>query len=278
MKLDRAELIRLIEARPYEGFWKSNPGTEWFPISLGSGIAIVVIVSMGLNANVMVVTGKTRDLYWLFGGVVFGGLISGIGIFNLTRRKRYEVLMAKYKDEILAEDLVEALHFTNRWKAGMAIADELYLPQKEFGFGMVWLACQCGNRRFAESYRVLVGMEDGREVLELMRKAHLRVQHSDFLLGCWILPMYSSSRISNFVSKTIWNDPVVAAGNQKFVQGSIFLFFGVILCGMLLRHHWLGAEERDSRPYVRKLSVEDLKVLVGRGRLGRIAKAVLDSR
>jgi len=276
VKLDRAELIRLIEARPFEGFWKMNPGSEWFPIALGSGIAIVVIVSMGLNANVMVAAGKTRDLYWLFGGVVFGGLIAGIGIFNLTRRKRYEALMAKYKEEIRAEDLVEALHFTNRWKAGMAIAEELYLPQKDFGFGMVWLACQCGNRRFAESFRVLVGMEDGREVLENIRLAEKRTS----TFGCvpTIFLFANAFSLDDQLTQLIWKNPIDQRTYQYAVPAAFLIVF--FCCGAFsVWNQWrLRSELKSSQPVLQQLAVEELKVLVGLGRLGRIAKAVLEGR
>jgi hypothetical protein len=278
LKLDRAELIRLIEGRPTDGFLKSSTISDWVSVGGGSVIVFSIVITIGLRANAIILAGRTNSFGLFFLFLAFGVVLIGFGAWNLTRRKWYDRMMEKYGGEIRAGDLVEALHFTNRWRSGMAIAEQLYLPEKDFGFGMVWLACQCGNGRFAECDRVLTGMVGGQEVLKLMRRAERRVKGAGSLFGLWYLPYLLFGRLGKPLSEIIWKDPAVAAANRWIIEVIGLTIFGLAAASIIYRSWRLGPEEWECRPYLDQLPGDDLKVLVGWGRLGRVAKAVLEAR
>lgn len=278
MKLDRTELIRLIEARPSEGFMRSTPRGDWFMVVLGSILSLIMVVTIGFYAKMFLTVGKGSALGLLVFLLFIGLLMVGIGLWNLSNRTLYNELKDRYWSQIQPQDLVEALHFTSRWKAGLAIANELYVPNKRVGFGMVWLAGKCGHRRFAESYRVLTRMEDGDAVLHHMRLAENRLRGAFALFGLWYLPYAVFSRGGQWISEMIWGDPAVAAANRWVVELVLSIGFLSWLGAAFWRYYRLGPDEMECFPYLDRLSDRDLSTLADPGRLGRIARLVQRDR
>lgn len=275
MKLDRLELIRLIEARPREGFFKSKKEGDWLLIFLGSLFVVTILFAIGTKSTSLLFGSPPEKLVILIVFLIFGGCMLGLGVFNLLQRKRYLVLKEKYWAEINPGDLVEALHFTGKWRSGMAIAEEKFLPEKDRDFGLVWLACQCGNRRFADCYRVLLEMEDREIVLHHMRQAENRAKKYAVTFGLWYIPYVILSNGGKWITPLIWHNPLVAAANVWIVDSVLVLFIVIWISAMIWRFYRLGSEEFEALPYLKRLGREKLDVLVGWGRLGRIASVAL---
>lgn len=268
----------MINLKPTNGFMKSSVSRDWLMVGLGVLFVISISVTLGLKTFEMITAGKTNRLILMLTFLGFGGGMLALGTWNLTQRKRYLAMKEKYWEEVRADDLVEALHFTSKWRSGMEIAEELYTPKKDVRFGLVWLAGQCGNRQFADCYRVLSRMEDAEIVLHHMRLAENRVKRMALTLGLWYIPYFVLNNGGKWIAQFVWRDPVEAAAKKWIVDAVLFTSISIWGGIMVWRQYRLGPEEGECVPYLKGLPDTELSILVGRGRLGRIARSVLNSR